>query len=296
MFAELAYTARKPAVAGQEMTMESVNAIKPDAAKGAERERSTIEFPYTDLDNAVEVVKGVHHAGGTACDYDQLAAQLKAEAKGGGFRLRVGGAKLFGLVGYERGGRINLTDLGRQIIDPLQERQARMHAFLTVPLYLRVYEQFKGGPLPPQAGLERAIESMGVGAKVKDRARQVMLRAAKQAGFFEHAQDRLVRPSIRDDGRGEIRKEAQEDASVQRNSQGNGGGSGDGGGGGKGREHPLIQGLLMTLPEPGTAWGGQERANWLTMANSIFTMIYSGDPASIDIKANNGKGGQQPDR
>lgn len=272
--------------------MESVNANKSDGPKAAERERSTIEFPYTDLDNAVEVVKGVHSAGGTACDYDQLAAQLNAEAKGGGFRLRVGGAKSFGLVGYERGGRITLTDLGRQIIDPLQERQARMRAFFEVPLYSRVYEQFKGSQLPPQAGLEREIERMGVGPKVKDRARQVMLRAAKQAGFFEHAQGRLVKPAIRDDGPMQSDASNQEDKSAQRSNHG--GGNGNGGGGG-GREHPLIQGLLMTLPEPGTEWAGEDRANWLTMANSIFTMIYKGAPAKIDFTKNDPKGGTRPD-
>ncbi|MGO9991134.1 MAG: hypothetical protein ACLPTF_01285 [Steroidobacteraceae bacterium] len=244
-------------------------------------ERSTISFPYTDLDNAVEVVKGVHNAGGTACDSDQLAAQLKMEAKGGGFRMRVNGGQTFGLVTYERGGRIALTDLGRQLIDPATERQAKMNAFLAVPLYARVFDEFKGGPLPPQAGLERAMVGMGVGAKVKDRARQVMLRSAKQAGFFEQATDRLVRPSVRSELPSPNPDKDLPPSNGRSQSQGGGGG-----GTGGGSEHPLIQGLLLTLPPTNTPWSAKDRLNWLTMANSIFKMIFpqkADDHADITI-------------
>ncbi|WP_295646787.1 hypothetical protein [uncultured Methylibium sp.] len=267
--------------------MESVTDLKQEGDGSNERERSTIAFPYADLDSIVEVVKGVHSAGGTACDYDQLAAELKMEAKGGGFRLRIGAAQTFGVISYERGGRISLTDLGRQLTDPQLERSARVAAFLAVPLYQRVFEQFKGGPLPPQAGLERAIESMGVGAKVKEKARQVLMRSAKQAGFFDAAADRLVKPSVRQ----EAPPASPPPPDPQKQKQnGNGGG-----GGGGGHEHPLIQGLLLTLPAPGTQWEGADRANWLTMANSIFTMIYKGAPATIAISGSDAKGGAKPD-
>ena len=269
--------------------MESASEIKPatTAPPSTANERSTVDFPYTDLDGAVEVVRGVHNAGGTACDSDQLAAQLSLEAKGGGFRLRIGGAKSFGLITYERGGRITLTDIGRQIIDPHLERAARMNAFLSVELYQKVFEQFKGGPLPPQAGLERALVSLGVGAGVKERARQVMLRSAKQAGFFEHAGDRLVKPAIRLDPTPAGKVDQRADRAREQEHIPRGGSGGSGGGGG--RQHPLIQGLLMTLPEPGQEWATQERVNWLTMAASIFKMVYNEQtPSSILITVGGG--------
>jgi len=43
----------------------------------------------------------------------------------------------------------------------------------------------------------------------------------------------------------------------------------------------------MTLPEPGVAWTQNERLNWLTMANSIFKMIYKSndtDAGDVTIK------------
>ena len=254
--------------------VEEIKAATADVAAG--NERSTVEFSYTDLDSAIEVVRGVHNAGGTACDSDQLAAQLNLEAKGGGFRLKVAGAKSFGLITNERGGRVTLTDLGQQIIDPALERAARMNAFLVVELYRKVFDQFKGGPLPPQAGLERSLVSLGVGAGVKDRARQVMLRSAKQAGFFEAAADRLVKPSIQGGT-----PAGADGAETQRRDPP--AGRGGAGGGGAGGEHPLIQGLLMTLPQPRSEWSGQERVNWLNMASSIFKMIYT-ESAATNIK------------
>lgn len=258
--------------------MDSVSEIKPAVAEPApqQNERSTVEFPYTDLDSASEVVRAVHNAGGTACDADQLAAQLGLEAKGGGFRLRVVGAKAFGMITYERGGRITLTDIGRALLDQSQERQARVNAFLSVELYQKVYEQFKGGPLPPQAGLERSLGGLGVGTGVRDRARQVLLRSAKQAGFFEHASDRLVKPAIRQEAGQPARDEPSQD--IARDPS-----RGGGGGGGGGNQHPLIQGLLMTLPQPGDDWPADARVNWLTMASSIFKMIYAGEAGNISI-------------
>ena len=244
----------------------------------SERERSTIEFPYTDLDSAIEVVTGVHNAGGTACDYDQLAAQLSMEARGGGFRNRVLGAKTFGLLSYERGGRITLTQLGREIIDQVTEKQAKVDAFLAVPLYARIFEQFKGSPLPPQTALQRAIEAAGVGTKVSDRARQVLMRSAKQAGFFESAADRLVKPPIRN-GTNNHRDTPGDEPEKPRNRRGSEDGA----------EHPLITGLIQTLPEAGTQWNAEDRLNWLRMADSIFKMIYKREPGedeiTLDLKA-----------
>jgi len=247
------------------------------AAKSERTGNSTIEFPYNDLDNAIEIVRGIHEVQGTACDYEQLAAHLKQEPKGGGFRLRITGTKCYGLITYERGGRLTLTDLGKRITEGETEKVSRVEAFLNVPLYQRVFEEFKGRQLPPQAGLERAIQSMGVGEKVKDKARQVMLRSAKQAGFFDLSADRLTMPPNR--------QSTEKPKSTDSADKGQNGGNAGNGGGGSDGMHPLIQGLLLTIPKPGASWTAPERMNWLVMANSIFKMIYPpGSTGDVEIK------------
>ncbi len=239
------------------------------------REKSTIEFPYLDLEDSTEVAKAVHEVGGGECRLEQLAARLNMAVTGGGFRLRLIAAKTFGVIQYNRDS-VMLTPLGTRLCDPQQEKQAKVDAFLKVPLYLQVYEKYKGVTLPQSAGLEQAMVTMGVVTKQKDKARQVFQRSANQAGFFSYGPDRLTMPSIKggespqtkpvDDARDEDR-----DREKTRKNSGNGGGT----------YHPFIEGLLKTLPEAETPWEIEKRLKWLQAAANIFDLIYS---ASDDSK------------
>jgi hypothetical protein len=49
-----------------------------------------------------------------------------------------------------------------------------------------------------------------------------------------------------------------------------------------GKDHPLVDGLLLTLPDPGKKWDVDARVSWLNMAAFIFENIYTGD-GSIKI-------------
>jgi hypothetical protein len=59
-------------------------------------------------------------------------------------------------------------------------------------------------------------------------------------------------------------------------------GSGDNGG-----YHPFIEGLLQTLPEPGTLWAMEGRAAWLRAAANNFTLMYQGE-GQIFVEAKDG--------
>ncbi len=240
--------------------------------EGATREASKIEFPYSDLDSAIEVAKAVQHVGGTSCTWDQLAAQMNQAANGGGFRTRVASAKTFGLVTYG-GGSVTLTKLGSQICDPEQEAPAKAESFLAVPLYRAVHEQFKGLTLPPATGLEAAMANLGVSQKQKDRARQVFTKSATQAGFFAYGPNRLVAPAFKNGKKpAHVEAPAQIDTEKQADSK-------KGGSGGAGDDlHPFIKGLLDTLPTVQTEWPFDARQQWLQTAAGIFNLIYKATP------------------
>lgn len=70
---------------------------------------------------------------------------------------------------------------------------------------------------------------------------------------------------------------------------------GGGGGGGGDDQHPLVAGLLMTLPKPGDVWNAKDRLNWLIMANSIFKTIYktSADDGDLDVQLRMEAGSKQ---
>jgi hypothetical protein len=236
-----------------------------DQAGDGKRDRSTIEFPYLDLDNAVALAKAVHQSGGT-CTKDQLAARVNQEATSGGFYQRITTAKMFGLLDYDRG-TITLKELGFRMCDPQQEKAARVQAFLNIPLYKALYEKFKGATLPPAEGLESTVGTLGVAPKQKDKARQAFQRSAKQAGFFEFGSDKLVLPTTSVAARSGKAAEREPMKAPQKEL-----------GESLGEEshyHPFIKGLLETLPPAQTQWPVEARKKWLQAAENIFGLIYT---------------------
>jgi hypothetical protein len=86
---------------------------KLDAAEGQKRERSSIAFPYNNLDDAIEVAKAIHdNVGLGECDDDQLAAWLKLSPKSSGYRVQLSAARMFGVLDAESSSH-KLSALGR---------------------------------------------------------------------------------------------------------------------------------------------------------------------------------------
>jgi hypothetical protein len=162
---------------------------------GAPRKRShsTISFPYCDLAASERLARLVLENGGE-CKPEQLAAWLKhSTLNSGAYRNKVAAAGLFGLIVSTRN-RVTLTDMGAHVLDEESKRQARVDAFLAVPLYLEVFERHRAGKLPRAVGLEQEMVNAGVTRTQVRSARQVFIRSAEQAGFFEASDERLVLP------------------------------------------------------------------------------------------------------
>jgi hypothetical protein len=255
--------------------MAADEAVKTEVAQSqepeSERERSTIVFPYGDLEDAYSIAKAVHTVGGSTCEWDQVAAHLGQSPGGGGFRQKMITAKIFGVVTYSQG-KVSLTPLGGRLCDPKQEKMAKAEAFLAVPLYRAIYDKFKGIALPQASALEAEMVTLGVGKNVKDKARQVFQRSANQAGFFWSGPDRLVMPAkgnapieASDPTEDHDGGEESSEKNQRRNSGGNGGG---------GSRHPLIEGLMGELPAPKTPWPLEAQKNWLQLASSLFKVSY----------------------
>ena len=266
--------------------MESQETAQPVAVPVEEaRGRSTVDFPYSDLDSAVEIAQAVRELGVTSCDQTQLAAKLNMAPDGGGFRMRLITSKSFGLITYGRssGGVIELTDIGRLIADPQTERRGRVDSFMAIPLYRTLFERLKGQTMPPPPAIERLMESLGVAPKQKDKARQVFLRSAKQAGLFELSNDRLTLPPSLNIGANTREQNSSGNPDSHQADGGGGiartgGGHGSGGRGSAHKLHPFVEGLINKLPEPDTEWDLVARAKWLTTAANIFDLMYQPGP------------------
>lgn len=263
------------------------------AEEDSKRFRSTIEFPYSDLNEAIKVASTVYDSAGGQCGLDQLASWLGHDSmRSGTFRMKLSAARLCGFVEVNRD-EVQLTPLGHQVIDPTHEREARVRGFLNVPLYRRLYDMFKGRQLPPDTGLEQTIVKLGVSPKQRDKARQVFQRSADQAGLFNQGRSRLVLPAgIRDtpgdptlngsstpppstaNGVGSATSGRQEEQNGASGGTHHQSGQGSNSGRHEGVKPILIEGLFQRLPADGAEWPEEERQAWMDAAQSIFNLVY----------------------
>jgi hypothetical protein len=234
------------------------------------RERSAVAFAYSPLSEAVEVVRAVERRGHT-CTVDELAAELNQQMTSGAFRNKISAARLYGVIDVSRQ-VVTLTDIGRRIISPDTHAQALADAFMHVPLYRLLYDQFAGNNLPPDQGIEAAMRRVGVPEKQTVRARQILFRSAETAGFFSAGRNRLVRPA----------------GSSLPTEPHAGPGTGDRNRGSSGAEtvpmaeHPLIKGLVAKLPPEGERFTPQQRRRWLDAAKVNLELIYAADDEDAD--------------
>jgi hypothetical protein len=239
------------------------NANKPNTGEASKRFRSEVEFPYSDLQSAVELAQTIHEKAGSSAETEELAVWMGQSANGGTFRTRLGAARMFGLV--ETGqGRATLTALGRDVLDGSgTERGARVTAFLNVELFNIMYDKFKGSILPPPAAIQRQMEELGVSPKQLDRARQTFAKSAQYGGFIDASSGRFVKPGIPGAGKTEHESERQ------LKKTGGGGGNDD-----TPAVDPIIAGLLKRLPKSGEVWPEGERKLWLQLLEGSFKLIY----------------------
>jgi hypothetical protein len=266
--------AERPASNREKAVM--VYEIDTDVPMPKGREVSSIAFPYLDLSDAISVAKSVLDVGGVPLDRDQLAAALGQVPTSGAFNVKLSTARLFGLL-ESVAGRYQLTPLGFEILDPARERGAKAAAFLNVPLYKRVFDEFKGRQLPPRpAGLEQAFVTFGVAPKQRDRARQAFDRSARLAGFFPTAaEDRLVMPVLGQQPapeREETRPEQLQpsEAPVRARAEVDPLSRLDG----------VVAAMIAKLPAAGEPLSPKDRQKWLTMMEMALDMAHPDAVAS----------------
>lgn len=238
------------------------------------REQSTIQFPYGDLNDASAVANSLIAGGGHPADIDQLAGLMKQQPNSGNFRLKIATARMFGII-ETVSNKYTLTELGFAIVDEARKKAALAEAFLNVPLYKRVYDDYRNKQLPPRPlALERAFVGYGVAPKQADRARHAFDRSGRIAGYFEHGNDRLIRPVVGNfNATPAVERDMSEPPPADQNPPTPKRKNGDGGD----SYHPFIEGLLKTLPAPDTVWAVEGRAAWLEAAASVFNLLYRGN-------------------
>lgn len=246
-------------------------ALGGEAAVHARRARGTIEFPYSDLEAAIELCRTVQARAGTSCDLVQLASWMNQSASGGTFRSRLGAARLFGLT-EAHSGTVSLTTIGRDAIDEAKGPAGRADAFLRVPLFRAMYDQYQGYALPPPAAIERQMEQLGVPPKQKERARQTFMKSAQYAGYIDQQTGRFIKPA----------NAATPPPIAEEPQPKKHGGGGDGSG--LDLLDPLLLALLRMIPTVATGWPKEQRVRWFRTFAMNVSQVYDKPEEAIDLK------------
>lgn len=180
---------------------------KADSEKDKKgRAQASFSYPYFNLESSIDVAKAIQEQGGGICTSQQLAAFLDYKnVRSGTFVTRVSSARLFGLI-KGKSDALSITERAMKIIYPVMPEdvaQAKVAAFLNVPLYSELFSRFKGVNLPLEAGLKNLFENTYTISKDRvNPALRVFKESARQAGFFNLSKDesQLIEPVIKKGG------------------------------------------------------------------------------------------------
>ena len=265
---------------GGDGMVEEATQNEPQAEAGTKKfKKSTIKFPYYDLNAGVELVRSIYSQRGNQCSLADLVAVLAnfTTVESGAFRQLIAATSMFGLISVG-GKEVTLTNRAQDILSPDDEaeRRARADAFLSVPLFRAIFDQHSGRRLPPRVGMERTIEQLGVVETLSDRAYGTFVRSAEQAGFFEAGgRQYLVEPSMR--RRVSVGGEQPAATGTLEVTRGERDASASAGGGPPAPPsgiHPAIMGLLQLLPPQGQPFPKPSRDTWLQAVGGALNLIY----------------------
>lgn len=170
------------------MNTSKVDSPPTPEAKKQRRVASQTKYAVYTLADALEVAKAIYAQGGGTASVDELAAFLGYKSSNNGaYYDRTSAARMFGLI-QGQGSQITLTPRAQEIISPVfpeQVAKAMIDAFISVPLFRAIYEEFQGKQLPPTVGLKNLLRTKyGVPPSRIDVAHRALMESAEQAGFF----------------------------------------------------------------------------------------------------------------
>jgi hypothetical protein len=156
---------------------------------------SQTDVPRTTLENALRVPRVLADQYGMRPTRPlDVAAGLDMSPTSGTFRELCGAAIGYGLTeGGPNANGISLTQLGRQIVAPLDEgadRAGVRAAALTPTVVRRFLEKYDGSPLPSDSIAHNVLATMDVPADAARRVHELVLETARFAGFLKVIKDK----------------------------------------------------------------------------------------------------------
>lgn len=243
-----------------------------------------MRVPVYSLADSLAVADAIYKKGGGSASNDQLAAFLGYKSTNNGSYLsRVAAARIFDFVGGQ-GNSLTITLRAQSILMPEYTHTARaatIQAFLDVPLYKAIYDEYHGKDLPSVPfGMSNALRTrFGVAPSRVEGGLRAFLDSADQAGFFEVRGNRtqLIIPRVPDGLPRKVPPFDSDRGSNEPRLGGNGGGGGDDGGNPppitKASPKELKNEYVMTLIRLlGNSTSGEERTELMGKIDKLLDL------------------------
>lgn len=147
----------------------------------------TARVPSWNLAGAIEVARAIDDHGGKASNAEVAALLGYSGVNNGAFLTRMSAAKQYGLV-EGRGSDLRPTQRAIRILRPdfpATAEQAKIEAFMLIPVFQAFFEAYKDQTLPDRAGILNALQNRFRLPVAKAReAHNVMMASAETAGLF----------------------------------------------------------------------------------------------------------------
>ncbi|MDR4473808.1 MAG: hypothetical protein MRJ92_14580 [Nitrospira sp.] len=138
---------------------------KPTPPKMAERPKARVRWPFprTTLEEALKIAYAIkEHNGGNPWEPEEIRKAIGAGTGGNAYFYLTAASRDYGLtLGTNAADKIELTDLGRELVyapNPDAEIALKIRAFLTIEVFKRVLEYYKGSNLPEMKYLGNTLQ------------------------------------------------------------------------------------------------------------------------------------------
>jgi hypothetical protein len=172
--------------------VENAEATDPNETAAAKRKRKpAVErpFPRRSLEDCLKIAQAIKDKnGGEPWATEEVADAVGAGRKSSTWYYWSAAARDFGLTeGTRETATINLADLGKAIVyaaSPEDEAAAKRQAFLSVSLFRRVLEHYKGSKLPDKQYLTNTLTTtFGLHPEVQDEFLELFQANARYVGI-----------------------------------------------------------------------------------------------------------------
>lgn len=132
-------------------------------ANAEKKARVRWPFPRTTLEEGLKIAYAIkEHNGGNPWEPEEIRKAIGAGTGGNAYFYLTAASRDYGLtIGTNAAEKIGLADLGRELVyapNPEAEKALKVRAFLTIDIFKRVLEYYKGSNLPEMKYLGNTLQ------------------------------------------------------------------------------------------------------------------------------------------